>query len=127
MPVESILDVAKVAVGDSWPDLTVVFDLDTQVAMERINPLYSSRAANGGAVGGPSRRRGDEKQTALFSDAELKDRIEQRARDYFERVRENYLWQMKQWPERYRKVDASKSIASVEKQVIKVLMEFFGG
>ena len=126
MSVESILDVAKVAVGGTWPDLTVIFDLDTAVAMERINPLYSAKAANGGAVGGPGRRRGDEKQSALFSDADVKDRIEQRARDYFERVRENYLWQLKQWPERYRKVDASKAITSVEKQVMKVLMEFFG-
>ena len=57
----------------------------------------------------------------------MKDRIEQRARDYFERVRENYLWQVKQWPQRYRMVDASKSVAQVEKQVGQVLEEFFGG
>jgi dTMP kinase len=125
MPLDSILDVAKVAVGDTWPHLTVVFDLDTEEAMARINPLYSSKAAAGGAVGGPGRKRGDANQAALFSDADLKDRIEQRARDYFERVRENYLWQVKQWPERYRTVDASKSITNVEKQVMRTLLDFF--
>jgi dTMP kinase len=133
MPLESILDVAKVALGDTWPDLTVVFDLDTDEAMARINPLYSPKAAGGGggavegAVGGPGRRRGDDKQAALFSDADIKDRIEQRARDYFQRVRENYHWQAQQWPQRYRLVDASRSIAQVEKQVLKTLLAFFGG
>jgi dTMP kinase len=128
VPKEQILDVAKVAVGNTWPNLTVIFDLDTDEAMERINPLGSPKAtAPGGPVGGPGRKRGDEKQHALFSDADMKDRIEQRARDYFERVRENYLWQAKEWPDRYRVVDAGKTIPQVEKQVMKVLKEFFGG
>ena len=60
-----------------------------------------------------------------FQDADVKDRIEQRAKDYFQRVRENYLWQVKQWPERYRLIDAGKPIAHVEKQVLKVLGDFF--
>jgi dTMP kinase len=125
MSLDAILDVAKVAVGTTWPHLTVIFDLDTDEAMARINPLYSSKAATGGAVGGPNRRRADQNQTALFSDADLKDRIEQRARDYFERVRENYRWQAAQWPDRYRTVDASKSIRDVEKQVMRTLLDFF--
>jgi dTMP kinase len=120
MSMESILRVAEIAVDGAWPDLTVVFDLDTDVAMARLNPLWSS-----GAPGGARRKVGDQ-QNALFDDSAMKDRIEQRARDYFERVRENYLWQVKEWPERYRTVDAGKSIAQVEKQVFKVLGEFFG-
>src|SRR4051812_912005 len=85
MKVEDILQVAKIAVDDAWPNLTVVFDLDTDIAMERLNPLWSSTG----------RKRGDDKQSALFNDGAMKDRIEQRARDYFERVRENYRWQAK--------------------------------
>lgn len=138
MPLPSILEVAKVAVGDTWPHLTVIFDLDTDEAMARINPLYSHKSAHAGggtagggmggggaAVGGPGRRRGDDRQTALFSDADVKDRIEQRARDYFQRVRENYLWQVQQWPGRYRVIDAGRSIPHVEKQVLKTLFAFF--
>ena len=116
MSVEQILEVAKIAVGDTWPHLTIIFDLDTDQAMERLNPLWSGRRAI---------RKGSDDQTALFADADLKDRIEQRTRDYFQRVRENYLWQAKQWPDRYRIVDASKSSPQVEKQVIKTLEEFF--
>jgi len=112
---QDILHVARIAVNNAWPDLTIVFDLDTDIAMARLNPLWSS-------TGG---KKVDDRQSALFSDAAVKDRIEQRARDYFERVRENYLWQAKEWPERYRIVDAGKSIPQVEKQVFKTIHEFF--
>jgi dTMP kinase len=123
MDLEQILAVAQVAVDTTWPDLTVLFDLDTDEAMARLNPL-TGRSPEGGP---PTRRRqSDEKQHALFSDADLKDRIEQRTRDYFQRVRANYLWQLEKWPERYRKVDASKTIPQVEKQVMKVLADYFG-
>ena len=102
MDLQQILDVTKSAGGDTLPDLTIIFDLDIDQAMTRLNPLLTS----GGA--------------GLFQ-----DRIEQRTRDYFQRVRENYLWQAKQWPDRYRIVDAGKPIAHVEKQVLKTLTEFF--
>jgi dTMP kinase len=116
MPVDQILQVAAIAVDKCWPHLTIVFDLDTEVAMNRLNPLWAG-----------GRKRGPEHQNALFQDSDVKDRIEQRARDYFERVRENYRWQVKQWPERYRVVDAGKSIGQVERQVSKVLADFFHG
>jgi dTMP kinase len=114
MAIEQILQVAAIAVDEAWPHLTIVFDLDTEVAMNRLNPLWAGR-----------RKKGLDHQSALFQDSDLKDRIEQRARDYFERVRANYLWQSKHWPERYRVVDAGKSIAQVERQVMRVLGDFF--
>lgn len=120
MNIDDILRVADIAVDNAWPDLTIVFDLDTDIAMQRLNPLWSQ-----GAVGGPGRRKGSENQSALFDDAAMKDRIEQRARDYFERVRENYLWQANKWSRRYRVVDAGKSISQVERQVFKALGDFF--
>ncbi len=116
MNLDDIAAVAKIAVGNHWPDLTIIFDLDTDAAMARINPLWSART--GGTAGDPG-------QTALFQGNTTKDRIEQRARDYFQRVRENYLWQAKQWPDRYRLVDASKTIPQVERQVLKTLTDFF--
>lgn len=114
MSMEAIGQVAEIAVEGRWPDLTVVFDLPTEVAMARLNPLWAG-----------GRKKGDEKQNPLFDDSAVKDRIEQRARDYFERVRDNYRWQAEKWPERYRVVDASKSIGVVERAVMKVVGEFF--
>jgi len=120
MDLMHIRAVAEIAVDGVWPDLTIVFDLDTDEAMARLNPLWDGGNA---APGKPRRKSAD--QPGLFSDEDVKDRIEQRARDYFQRVRENYLWQVQQWPQRYRIVDASKSIPQVEKQVTKTLEEFF--
>lgn len=114
MAVDDILRVAEIAVGGRWPDLTVVFDLDTDIAMARLNPLWTTK-----------RPKGSENQSALFNDAAVKDRIEQRARDYFHRVRDNYLWQAQQWPDRYRVIDAGKTIPQVERQVLKCLGDFF--
>jgi dTMP kinase len=115
MNLDHIQQVATIAVDAAWPDLTIIFDLDTDHAMARLNPLWSA---------GQSRGKHTD-QSALFHDAHVKDRIEQRARDYFQRVRENYLWQARQWPQRYRVVDAGKTIPQVEKQVANVLAEFF--
>jgi dTMP kinase len=117
MDLEQIVHVANIAVADTWPHLTVIFDLDTDEAMARLNPLWRGDT--------PKSRRKTPGQAALFHEDHVKDRIEQRARDYFQRVRENYLWQAQQWPERYRIVDASRSIAQVEKQVLKTLAGFF--
>jgi dTMP kinase len=96
---EAIMQVAEIAVDKVWPDLTIIFDIDIDSAMERLHPHSSS--------------------PGLFS-----DRIEQRERAYFERVRQSYLDQLQRWPERYRKVDASKSVKQVEIQVTAVLKEF---
>jgi len=101
MDLQQILEVAESAVNNHWPHLTLVFDLEIDQAMARLNPLLSDTAG-------------------LFQ-----DRIEQRNRDYFQRVRQNYLWQVKQWPERYRIIDASKTVPAVEKQVLKTLTDFF--
>jgi dTMP kinase len=116
MNLEQIQQVAAIAVGATWPDLTIIFDLAIDEAMERLNPLWSGKA---------KRRQGDAHQSALFQDGDVKDRMEQNNKEYFEKVRANYLWQARQWPDRYRIVDAGKPIAQVEKQVSKTLAEFF--
>ncbi len=114
LSVDAILQVAEIAVDKMWPHLTIIFDLPTEAAMQRLNPMWAG-----------GRKKGDPSQNALFEDAHVKDRIEQRAQDYFERVRDNYRWQVERWPHRYRMVDAGKSILQVERQLMQVLGEFF--
>lgn len=116
MNLEQILQVTDIAVDTAWPDLTIIFDLDIDEAMARLNPLWNAKSRS---------RKSPDWQAALFHDADVKDRIEQRANDYFQRVRANFLWQAQQWPNRYRIVDAGKSVPQVEKQVWKTLTDFF--
>lgn len=44
---EEILAVGQVATGNRWPDLTVVFDVDTAVAMGRLSPLLDRMEQKG--------------------------------------------------------------------------------
>jgi len=73
--------------GDLNPNMTVLFDLDIAIGMARAG------------------KRSD------F------DRIETETMSFFERVRQGYLTQAKAEPQRYRVVDASQSIAGVERQL----------
>ena len=73
--------------GDLNPTMTLLFDLDITIGMERAG------------------KRSD------F------DRIEKETLSFFERVRQGYLLQAKAEPQRYRIVDAAQTIADVERQV----------
>lgn len=49
MTPEEILAVGRVAIGSLWPDLTVIFDVDEQVAATRLNPLLDRMELKGEA------------------------------------------------------------------------------
>ncbi len=47
MPIPDIRLVARVAIGNHWPDLTVIFDVDDQTAAQRLNPLLDRMELKG--------------------------------------------------------------------------------
>ena len=49
MPEAEIRAVAEVAIGGRWPDLTVLFDVDTDTAMRRLSPLLDRMEGKGAA------------------------------------------------------------------------------
>lgn len=85
----------KFIVGDHYPDLTLLLDIPTQQGFAR------------------AEKRGT-----------AKDRIEQEAIDFFDRVRQSYLQRAKQDPARIKIIDASLDIESVQSQVKHVLDQF---
>jgi dTMP kinase len=95
LPVADILAVGKVATGNRWPDLTVIFDVDERTAASRLSPLL--------------------------------DRIEQRGAEFHRRVRDGYLQQVRDFPDRYRTVDASRSPDEVFEQLLATVEGFFVG
>jgi dTMP kinase len=46
---DQILAVGDVAVGECWPDLTVIFDVDEKTAAKRLNPLLDRMEQKGAA------------------------------------------------------------------------------
>ncbi len=49
IPISDILRVGQVALGQSWPDLVVVFDVDERTAATRLNPLLDRMESKGAA------------------------------------------------------------------------------
>lgn len=79
---------------DKQPDFTLYLDLDVDVGLQR--------ALQRGAA----------------------DRFEQEHIDFFERVRQGYLSRVKQFPQRFCVIDASRSIEEVQEQIAEKLSQF---
>lgn len=78
--------------GDLQPNLTFLFDLDVATATKRLQGTGQST-----------------------------DRFEQEKADFFERVRQAYLDRAKEFPHRFRVVDASLSIDEIHKLLEKTI------
>ncbi|MEW6197615.1 MAG: dTMP kinase [Planctomycetota bacterium] len=76
VPVEEILTLGRLAVGDTWPHLTVVLDVPPEVGFART-----------GRRPHHTRRRGDAGQMGMFEGAQA-DAMERRPLEYHRRVRE---------------------------------------
>lgn len=85
LPIADILKVGQVALGQHWPDLVVVFDVDEDTAASRINPLLREREFNAD-----------------------KDRMEAKGAAFHRRVRQGYLDQAADDPDRYLVIDATR-------------------
>ena len=91
LDMDAIQNIHSIAVADRWPDLTVVLDLDPQVAYER----------------GQSRKQ----------DSDPEDRFEEEARTFHVKVRDGFLDLAAKFPDRFRVVDAGADIDAVEQQI----------
>lgn len=76
------------------PDLTLLFDVPTEVAHSRMS---SSRNL---------------------------DKFEQEAADFHKRVRNTYLERAEEYPERFRIIDSTKSIIEIRKELVSVVNTF---
>jgi dTMP kinase len=76
---------------DLQPDLTLLLDVPVNLGLQRIGAR------------------------------DVKDRIEQEKVEFFERVRRVYLERAKQFPQRFKIIDASASLLQVEKQIVEIL------
>ena len=84
-----ILRIAEIAVGDCWPDLTIIFDVDEATAAKRLNPLL--------------------------------DRMEQKGAEYHRRVRQGYLAQAQQMPDKYAVIDARPDAPAVFTRICETI------
>jgi dTMP kinase len=100
-PRERVLELGRMAVGDTWPHLTILLDLPPEIGFERTGrkPRASSRAGSAG-------------QLNMFDGARA-DAIERRPLDYHRRVRELFLELPVVYPTPVEIVDATRSADEV--------------
>ena len=95
LAVEKIRALESWVQGDFAPDLTLVFDLPTDMAYERL--LKTGQAA---------------------------DRFEQETRDFFQRVRESYLQRAGSFPARMKVIDSTRSPEEIQKTLQEIVITF---
>ncbi|MGB5650659.1 MAG: dTMP kinase [Sedimenticolaceae bacterium] len=94
------VDLGRIATLESWvqgdrrPDLTLIMDLPVELGLERAGRRSTP------------------------------DRFESQALEFFQRVREGYLALAAAAPERFRVIDAARSLSEVSQQVAGVLDDF---
>jgi len=94
------IDASRINLLEKWvqedlrPNLTLLFDLDVSIGMQR---------------------------TKKRSDA---DRFEREEINFFEKIRNTYLERAKNEPQRFRIINSASSLESVKEQIITILKDF---
>lgn len=107
------VELARFAVGDCWPHLTIVLDVPPAEGAQRTGRPVSRAGAG---------RRGDDApgQVRLFHDAHA-DAMERRPPDFHERVRANFLELPAYYPAPVAVVDGRGDVEAVHQRVLEAI------
>ena len=97
--IENITNINMFATENTWPDLTLLFDIDPELGLERI------RKNQGREV----------------------NRLDLEKIEFHKKVRETFLNLAKKYHDRYVIIDASKSQKEVEEEVYNIIKERLNG
>lgn len=109
------MEMARIEVLESWvqagfqPDLTLVFDVPTDVAAGRRGVRDQETSASKAAAA--------ESGTPV-----ARDRFEQQNRGFFERVRDGYLRRAAQFPHRMKILDANRPLVDIQVILEQILL-----
>ena len=92
--VDNIININMFATDNTWPDLTLLFDIDPKLGLERIS-LNKNREVN---------------------------RLDLEALDFHNKVRQTFLELAKRYPERFVIIDASKSREEVAQDALNAIL-----
>ena len=109
--IPKIIELARFAIGDTWPDLTIVIDIDVETGFERTG----RRRHHAG-----KHRRKHAGQQTLFDDAQP-DAMEARPIRFHRRVRKNFLTLPTVYPRPVQIVPAHEDPKQVQASVWEVL------
>lgn len=101
---KNVLAMHAIVCGEVWPDLTILMDSDPARSVER------------------ARRRNRANKKSVADE----NRFEQESRAFFERVHRQYLAIARREPQRIVMVNARRSIAAVQREIVEAVRERMG-
>jgi dTMP kinase len=117
-PLDNIIELGKIAIGDTWPDLTIIIDIPVEEGLRRTGRKpYQKTKVN----------HEDANQSYLFRNV-IVDRFDSRPLEYHRKVRSEFLKLSEYYPKPVRIVDGSTSnIESIHERIKEVIIQTFGG
>ncbi len=111
--VRRVIELAPYAIGDTWPNVTFVLDIDVEAGFERMGRKSSQAGRN---------RKKNSGQQPMFTDA-MTDAMEARPMEFHRRVREMFLSLPKVYPRPVHIVDGRGSPQEVHQRVLEVVQK----
>ena len=112
-PVERIIELGKLAVGDVWPDLTIIIDIPVEEGRERTgHKRYQKTKVN----------HKDANQAYLFDNVVV-DRFDSRTLEYHRKVRKWFLKIGEYYPGIVKIVNGEADIQTVHNRILKIISE----
>lgn len=112
-PVEEIIELGRSAVGDVWPDLTIIIDIPVEEGRERTgHKKYQKTKVN----------LKDANQAYLFENA-VTDRFDSRTLEYHRKVRRWFLNIGQYYPGTVKVVDGRVCINTVHQRILQLISE----
>jgi dTMP kinase len=112
-PVEKIIEIGKLSVGDTWPDLTIIIDIPVEEGRERTgHKRYQKTKVN----------HKDANQAYLFENV-VADRFDSRPLEYHRKVRKWFLNIEQYYPGIVKIVNGEADIETVHKRIIQLISE----
>lgn len=112
-PPERVIELAAFAIGDRWPDLTLVLDVETEAGLARVGRKTHHTGAN---------RRKRSGQAALFDDV-VPDAMEARPIEFHRRVRANFQEVDRLYPTPVRLLDGDGDEDAVHQRILECLAD----
>ncbi len=108
-----VVELAKFAIGDTWPHLTIVLDVPATAGLARTGrkPVAARKGANGGA-----------RHPTLFHDVHT-DAMESRPLEFHQKVREMFRQLSAYYPAPVRMVDGTGSVEDVQSRVLEAISD----
>lgn len=105
-----VIEVARYAIGETWPHLTIVLDLPIETGRDRTGRNTSSRKQSSDVAG----------QVRLFADTHV-DAMESRPVTFHQKVRQMYLELPRFYPSPVAIIDGQGSVDEVHQRIMEAL------